>query len=52
MLEYILLSYAVMMLWCFKWCVCDYEEAKFCIKAWMIAPLSFPYSLVALFVRW
>jgi len=52
MIEYILISYFIMIFWCGKnWLYKD-ETIKTCFKNWLVSPLSMPWYLVIAFVEW
>jgi hypothetical protein len=53
MIEYIFISYVVMLLWCLKWLVFDpYLGFKHCFKMLLISPLSLPCNIIRKFNDW
>ena len=52
MIEYILISYVLMFVWCLKWVLFDYDDTKMCFKIWVMSPLSLPLNLIIAFMEW
>jgi hypothetical protein len=52
MIEYILMSYAIMLLIMIKYFIFDAVDFKNCFKWWVTSPLSLPYLVILLFVEW
>lgn len=52
MIEYILISYVIMFLWCAWSMIIDDEQFKGLFKVWLLSPVSLPFFLICKFISW